>query len=93
MQRGACEALWLSKPIITSDWPILQTYFAQGTVYVANTSAAIRSGVLEMRRHHERFQQGIVELQARRQAMWDDLSLPALLALLPTASLVEEKSG
>jgi len=26
MQRGACEAVWLGKPIITSDWPILKEY-------------------------------------------------------------------
>ena len=48
MQRGACEALSLGKPIITSDWPMLRDYFRKGTVYVTNTNVGISQGVREM---------------------------------------------
>jgi glycosyltransferase involved in cell wall biosynthesis len=34
MQRGACEALSLARPIVTSDWPLLRDYFSAGTVHV-----------------------------------------------------------
>jgi hypothetical protein len=27
MQNGACEALFVETPIVTSDWPILRDYF------------------------------------------------------------------
>lgn len=91
MQRGACEALWLGKPIITSDWPILQEYFAEGTLHVANTAAGIRSGVLEMRRDHAKLQRGIAALQTRRRQTWEESSLPSLQALLLMRSQVEGK--
>jgi len=70
MQRGACEALWLGKPIITSNWPLLRDYFCQGTVHVDNTAAGIRAGVLEMKKNHARLAAEIQELQAARRQEW-----------------------
>jgi glycosyltransferase involved in cell wall biosynthesis len=72
MQRGACEALWLGKPIITSDWPVLRGYFDSGTVYVDNTSAGIRQGILQMKEDYARFQSGIQVLQTNRQREWHE---------------------
>lgn len=74
MQRGACEALWLGKPIITSDWPLLRAYFHQGAVYVDNTSAGIRTGVLAMRERHREYQAQIAELQTTRRRQWHERS-------------------
>jgi glycosyltransferase involved in cell wall biosynthesis len=71
MQRGACEALSLGKPIITSDWPVLNDYFSMGTVHVDNTVAGIRAGVLQMRRGLDRYKEAIVKLQRRQQEEWE----------------------
>ena len=81
MQRGACEALSLGKPIITSRWPLLQDYFHRGTVHVDNTSDGIRSGVVEMVVDHDRFQKEIVELQRDQQREWE-MALSSIISLL-----------
>jgi glycosyltransferase involved in cell wall biosynthesis len=72
MQRGACEALSLGKPIITSRWPLLEDYFHGGTVHVDNTADGIGSGVAEMVAHHDRYLEEIVELQKDQQREWED---------------------
>jgi glycosyltransferase involved in cell wall biosynthesis len=72
MQRGACEALSLGKPIITSDWPILRQYFNKGTVHVDNTQEGICSGVLQMKEHLDSFKSGIQELQFDQQREWQE---------------------
>jgi glycosyltransferase involved in cell wall biosynthesis len=72
MQRGACEALSLGKPIITSDWPLLREYFCKGTVHVANTSQDIYEGVLAMIENHEMYRIGIMELQQDQQREWHE---------------------
>ena len=71
MQRGACEALSLGKPIITSDWPLLNDYFSMGTVHVDNTVAGIRAGVLQMRHGLDSYEKDIVKLQRRQQDEWE----------------------
>jgi glycosyltransferase involved in cell wall biosynthesis len=70
MQRGACEAASIGKPIITSDWPILRLYFNKGTIHVDNTADGIRRGVLEMQRHLPDFERGIKALQLDQQHEW-----------------------
>ena len=70
MQRGACEALSLGKPIITSDWPILRNYFHEGTVHVPNTAEGIRQGVQEMKASYPSFHAGIDALQKEQQQEW-----------------------
>jgi glycosyltransferase involved in cell wall biosynthesis len=70
MQRGACEALSLGKPIITSDWPLLRTYFNKGTVHVDNTTSGIGQGVKEMIGEYGRYQSGIKQLQTEQQQEW-----------------------
>lgn len=70
MQRGACEALSLGKPIITSQWPLLREYFHQGTIHVDNSSIGIRQGVREMFSRYEDYVTGIRALQILQQAEW-----------------------
>jgi glycosyltransferase involved in cell wall biosynthesis len=72
MQRGACEALSLGKPIITSNWPILCQYFNKGTVHVDNTVEGIHQGVLQMKENLNSFQAGIQELQLDQQREWQE---------------------
>ena len=71
MQRGACEALSLGKPIITSNWAVLRQYFNKGTVHVDNTCEGIRQGVVQMKEDHNRFSIGIKELQLDQQREWE----------------------
>lgn len=72
MQRGACEALSLGRPIITSHWPLLREYFHQGTVHVDNTSAGIKQGVRVMRSCYEENVIGIDALRVSQQAEWQE---------------------
>ena len=71
MQRGACEALSLGTPIITSDWPLLRSYFDRGTVHVDNTAPGIRDGVQRMMEHYDRYLDEIARLRDVRRADWD----------------------
>lgn len=81
MQRGACEALWTGRPIVTSDWPLLREYFSAGTVHVDNTAGGIREGVREMLRDHSRYEEEIGRLQAERRRGWQT-AIGSLLELL-----------
>ncbi len=72
MQRGACEAVSLGKPIITSDWPVLREYFHQGTIYVDNSPSGIRDGVMQMQQQKDRLSEEIVRLQQERWVEWEE---------------------
>jgi glycosyltransferase involved in cell wall biosynthesis len=70
MQRGACEAVSLGKPVITSDWPILKEYFGKGTIHVDNSAQGIREAVIKMRRVRERLENEIAVLQQQHWQEW-----------------------
>jgi glycosyltransferase involved in cell wall biosynthesis len=70
MQRGACEAVWLAKPIITSDWPVLRTFFHKGTIHVDNSVNGIQKGVGQMRETLHQLEQEIFLLQQERHQEW-----------------------
>lgn len=70
-QRGACEAVWLNRPVITSDWPFLREAFHRGTVHVDNTPDGIRLGVQRMQAEHARLSAEIQLLQAERRRQWE----------------------
>jgi len=71
MQRGACEAIYLGKPIITSDWPILQEYFDKGTLHVDNSAQDIREATLRMQQDWPKLEQEILLLQQERWQEWE----------------------
>jgi glycosyltransferase involved in cell wall biosynthesis len=70
MQRGACEALSLGKPIITSDWGLLKEFFYKGAVHVQNSAQAIREGVQEMRSQWQTLARETQELREEREREW-----------------------
>ena len=45
MQRGAYEAIYLEKPVVTSDWEILRLNFPKGAVFVDNSPIGIIDGI------------------------------------------------
>ncbi|MEM2125306.1 MAG: hypothetical protein QXQ53_02785, partial [Candidatus Methanosuratincola sp.] len=69
---GACEALSLGKPIITSDWPLLREYFHQGTVHVQNNSEDINYGVRRLKENYLHYLSGIKELQKEQRREWEE---------------------
>lgn len=71
LQWGACEAVSLGRPVITSDWPFLKSYFDKGTVYVDNTIEGIYQGVVAMQREHERYSREVLELRQERKLEWE----------------------
>ncbi|HEY7736143.1 MAG TPA: glycosyltransferase [Candidatus Limnocylindrales bacterium] len=72
MQRGACEALSLGRPIVTSDWPLLRDYFSQGTVHVDASSDGIREGVVRLRADYDRHLAAVLDLREVRRREWED---------------------
>lgn len=70
MQRGACEALSMGRPIITSDWDLLRTYFDRGTVHVPNTAEAIAAAVRKVRDDHPRYLAEVGELAESQRIQW-----------------------
>lgn len=72
MQRGACEALSLGRPIITSDWPLLRSYFAQGTLHVDNTADGIERAVITLVGQHDRLAREVEALRDERRAEWQE---------------------
>lgn len=70
LQCGACEALSLERPIITSDWPLLREYFCNGTVHVDNSADGIRQGIEALKRDYGRYEAEVVELRQMRRQEW-----------------------
>jgi glycosyltransferase involved in cell wall biosynthesis len=67
---GNNEALWLGKPLITSDWPLLRRYFSQGTIHTDNTVKSIHQAVVKMRDNLPVFQDDMLALQTKRRDEW-----------------------
>jgi glycosyltransferase involved in cell wall biosynthesis len=95
MQRGACEALWMGKPIVTSRWPLLEHYFRAGTVHVANTSDGIRNGVREVVRRLPEYREEIRRLQAEHRHAWERSvgSLLGLMGSVPARTKAGARTG
>ncbi len=85
MQRGACEAVWLGQPIITSDWPVLRQAFHKGAVHSDNSTEGIRAAIIEMRARHQELTQEVLVLQQERQQQWEQV-VQELQAMLVTSS-------
>ena len=71
LQQGACEAMWLGTPVITSDWSMLRDYFPKGVLFVDNTVESLLAAVRQMQDDLPRYQAEIVETAALKRADWD----------------------
>lgn len=72
LQQGACEAMWLGTPVITSDWSMLRAYFTSGAVFVDNTVDGLRVALQTMQADHAEYVAGIQALAPLRHADWDE---------------------
>jgi glycosyltransferase involved in cell wall biosynthesis len=76
---GANEALWVGKPLITSDWSVLRHYFNRGTIHVENTVESIQQALLEMQESLTAFQGEMLALQEERRSQWQEKAEALLL--------------
>jgi hypothetical protein len=81
MQHGALEALALGRPLITSNWPLLQRTFAKGTLHVDNTSTSLIRAIKHIRANYSYYEDGIMTLREEFRASWSE-RVSRLLALL-----------
>lgn len=86
LQCGACEALSLERPIITSDWPLLREYFSRGTVHVDNTPGGIRQGIESLKRDYNRYEADVVKLHQMRRQEWQHQSAELAELIYPSES-------
>jgi len=91
MQRGAYEAMALGTPVITSDWPILRTTFAKGSLFVDNSPPSIVKAIRQLRAEWSKFKAAIQVQRAQRHAAWaeKEKELRTMLALPEKASARE----
>jgi len=71
-QSGANEALWIGKPLITSDWPILREYFDKGTIHVDNSIESIQKALINMHKNLVNFKNDMTSLQDERRKLWHE---------------------
>jgi glycosyltransferase involved in cell wall biosynthesis len=70
MQNGACEALTLGTPVVTSDWPILRRCFEGAAVYVRNEPDGIVEGLRQLMADSRPFREEISRVRGRREEEW-----------------------
>lgn len=70
MQNGACEALTLGTPVVTSDWPILRRYFEGAAVYVRNEPDGIVEGLRQLMADSGHFREESSRVRRRRAEEW-----------------------
>lgn len=70
MQRGAYEAIYLGKPIVTSDWKILRENFPQGAVFVSNTPESISEGIRIAQKNNAFLTEEAHQLAIKKKKRW-----------------------
>jgi len=71
LQCGGFEAMSLGQPLITSEWPYLQTLFPLGTVYVPNSAAGIQDGICMAQEKYETLKAEMMDLREETQREWE----------------------
>jgi hypothetical protein len=75
MQRAAYEAVYLGRPVITSNSNLLRRHFCKGTVHVGNTVEEIVAGIRRMCDGLQRFRAEIEALRRERLEDWTRIEL------------------
>jgi glycosyltransferase involved in cell wall biosynthesis len=70
MQRGAYEAIYLGRPVITSNFEILRQAFSKGTVFVGNSPDEMAEGIRRMRTELDRYQREAQMLKVEKLDRW-----------------------
>ncbi len=70
MQRGAYEAVYMGKPVVTSNWGILRENFPVGTVFVDNTVKGIVDGISEALAQLNELSREAQSLRSKKIGIW-----------------------
>jgi len=70
MQRGAYEAIYLGKPVVTSGWEILKNNFPKGAVFVENTVEGITQGINDALNRKEQLTKEAEQLRDEKIQAW-----------------------
>src|SRR5262249_34445048 len=70
MQRAAYEAVYLGRPVVTSNFDLLRRHFCKGTVHVDNTVDDLVRGLQRMRSNSAQYRTEILELRRERLEDW-----------------------
>lgn len=70
MQRAAYEAIYLGRPVVTSNFALLRQEFPLGTVHVDNTVESIREGIQRMRDSLPSYQAAALQLREQKMVRW-----------------------
>lgn len=68
--RGGWEAMFMERPLITSNTSALQRYFTLGTVFVEHTPESIAAGVADAMARLEELGRQIRSLREEKYATW-----------------------
>jgi len=71
MQRGAYEAIYLGRPVITSDHPFLRQEFPAGTVHAPLSAEGIQKAVETFYKEQDRFAEGAAALKVSKLKRWE----------------------
>ncbi|MCF7885305.1 MAG: hypothetical protein K9M80_02325 [Candidatus Marinimicrobia bacterium] len=63
MQRGANEAVFMEKPVITSNTSFLKKYFYKGCLHVDINTEDISKGIKEMKINYQKYKKDVRKLQ------------------------------
>lgn len=74
MQRGGYEAIYLCKPVITSDFALLRQAFSRGAVHVSSDPVEIARGITEMKNNLERYRSEAEELRSTKLKCWHEVA-------------------
>jgi len=71
MQRGAYEAVYLGKPVVTSNTEVLKNSFTKGAVHVDCTVDSIVEGILKMQTNLKNYQDEVRQLRQEKLNKWE----------------------
>lgn len=74
MQRAAYEAVYLEKPVITSDFPILRNAFPLGAIHIDPTEKGIRLGIEDFVSRKPQLVQEVQEMRRRKLTRWAEVA-------------------
>jgi hypothetical protein len=70
LQSGGEEALFMGKPVITSDFQILREFLSKGAVFVKPRREAIAEGIRVFYRDRKRLGREILQLRSEHESEW-----------------------